>query len=85
MTDFMLCAVTPLKSNVEVFTCQGDSGGPIVSTQNGRIMQVGIVSWAVGCGVKGKPSVSVNVSKYRAWIKEAQTKFVSGKSVEYSK
>ena len=85
VTDFMLCAVTPLKSNVEVFTCQGDSGGPIVSTQNGRIMQVGIVSWAVGCGVKGKPSVSVNVAKYRAWINEAQTKFVSGKSVEYAK
>ncbi|WP_373476102.1 serine protease [Sphingorhabdus sp.] len=85
VTDFMLCAVTPLKSKVEVFTCQGDSGGPITSTQNGKVMQVGIVSWAVGCGVKGKPSVSVNVARYRSWIKEAQTKFVSGKSVEYSK
>jgi len=85
VTDFMLCAVTPLKSRVEVFTCQGDSGGPIVSTQNGRTMQVGIVSWAVGCGVKGKPSVSVNVARYQSWIKEAKTKFVSGKSIVYSK
>ena len=85
VTDFMLCAVTPLKSRVEVFTCQGDSGGPIVATQNGKTMQVGIVSWAVGCGAKGKPSVSVNVARYQSWIKEAKTKFVSGKSVEYSK
>jgi hypothetical protein len=87
VTDFMLCAVTPSDSDAarrgeHVFTCQGDSGGPITGIENGKTVQVGIVSWAVGCGAKDNPSVSVNVAKYQTWIGIAKTKFVSGKSVE---
>ena len=87
VTDFMLCAVTPPDSDAarrgeHVFTCQGDSGGPVIGVENGKTVQVGIVSWAVGCGANDNPSVSVNVARYQTWINIAKTKFVSGKSVE---
>lgn len=88
VTDFMLCAVTPSNSDAarrgeHVFTCQGDSGGPITGIENGKTVQVGIVSWAVGCGAKDNPSVSVNVAKYQSWITIAKTKFEAGKSVTH--
>ncbi len=88
VTDFMLCAITPSDSAAarrgeHVFTCQGDSGGPITGIEGGKTVQVGIVSWAVGCGAKDNPSVSVNVAKYQSWINIAKTKFESGKSVTH--
>jgi secreted trypsin-like serine protease len=88
VTDFMLCAVTPSDSAAarrgeHVFTCQGDSGGPITGIEGGKTVQVGIVSWAVGCGAKDNPSVSVNVAKYQSWINIAKTKFEAGKSVTH--
>ncbi len=88
VTDFMLCAITPTDSAAarrgeHVFTCQGDSGGPITGIEGGKTVQVGIVSWAVGCGAKDNPSVSVNVAKYQSWITIAKTKFESGKSVTH--
>lgn len=33
-------------------TCQGDSGGPlVVSDHGGGVVQVGVVSWGIACGV----------------------------------
>lgn len=86
--DNMLCAVTPENSAAarrgeHVFTCQGDSGGPIMGRENGKTFQVGIVSWAVGCGAKDNPSVSVHVFNYRSWIKEALSQFVPGRSIDF--
>lgn len=87
VTNLMLCAVTPRNSQAaregrHVFTCLGDSGGPIMGSEGGRRVQVGVVSWAVGCGVNDNPSVSVNVAAYAAWINENKTKFETGKSIE---
>lgn len=87
VSNMMLCAVTPRNSEAarqgrHVFTCLGDSGGPIMSRENGRMVQVGVVSWAVGCGVNDNPSVSVNVAAYLDWINANKTKFESGKSIE---
>lgn len=39
-------------------SCQGDSGGPLFGTlADGRLVQVGIVSYGLGCAVPGFPGV----------------------------
>lgn len=43
-------------------SCQGDSGGPLFSDQNGRRVQVGIVSWGIGCAYPGFPGVYAEVN-----------------------
>ncbi|XP_031201288.1 serine protease 44 isoform X1 [Mastomys coucha] len=48
--------------------CQGDSGGPMVCEFNETWVQVGIVSWGLGCGRIGFPGVYTEVSYYRDWI-----------------
>lgn len=47
---------------------QGDSGGPLVCEFNNTWVQVGIVSWGVGCGRKGYPGVYTEVSFYKDWV-----------------
>ncbi|XP_034934878.1 uncharacterized protein [Chelonus insularis] len=50
-------------------TCTGDGGGPLVcSTPTGQFIQVGIVSWGIGCGESNVPAVYVNVAPFRSWI-----------------
>uniref|UniRef100_A0A8C6QK67 Serine protease 44 n=1 Tax=Nannospalax galili TaxID=1026970 RepID=A0A8C6QK67_NANGA len=48
--------------------CQGDSGGPMVCEFNKTWVQVGIVSWGIGCGRAGIPGVYTDVSYYKDWI-----------------
>ncbi|XP_048516670.1 phenoloxidase-activating factor 2 isoform X1 [Dendroctonus ponderosae] len=52
-------------------TCTGDGGSPLVcpdSTNRGRYVQSGIVSWGIGCGEENIPGVYANVAKFRNWI-----------------
>ncbi|MFN4184266.1 MAG: serine protease [Hyphomonas sp.] len=53
-------------------TCYGDSGGPMTLRQSsGKPVQVGIVSWGVGCGRENSPGVYTRVAGYADWIKAA--------------
>ncbi|XP_037376233.1 serine protease 44-like [Talpa occidentalis] len=49
-------------------TCQGDSGGPLVCEFNKTWIQVGIVSWGIGCGRGEYPAVYTEVSFYKDWL-----------------
>uniref|UniRef100_A0A8C8YSL6 Peptidase S1 domain-containing protein n=1 Tax=Prolemur simus TaxID=1328070 RepID=A0A8C8YSL6_PROSS len=49
-------------------SCQGDSGGPMACEYNDTWVQVGIVSWGLGCGREGVPGVYTGISFYSKWL-----------------
>ncbi|XP_068193663.1 zgc:100868 isoform X2 [Antennarius striatus] len=65
ITDNMICA--GLRAGGKD-SCQGDSGGPMVSKQNGRWIQEGVVSFGRGCALPEFPGVYARVSQYQDWI-----------------
>ncbi|WP_200302651.1 serine protease [Streptomyces adelaidensis] len=55
-----------------VDTCQGDSGGPMFRRDNaGAWVQVGIVSWGIGCAQPNAPGVYTEVSTFASQIAAA--------------
>jgi len=70
VSDESICAG---KQGVD--TCQGDSGGPMVSRDaTGGWVQVGIVSWGLGCARDGYPGVYTQISAFRTAILQATVK-----------
>jgi secreted trypsin-like serine protease len=70
VADESICA-----GRTGVDTCQGDSGGPMVDRDaTGPWVQVGIVSWGLGCARDGYPGVYTQISAFRAEIRKAARK-----------
>ncbi|XP_030630913.1 serine protease 33 [Chanos chanos] len=52
-------------------SCQGDSGGPLVCpTTNGTWVQVGVVSFGLGCAAPNRPGIYTKVSAYASFIQQ---------------
>ena len=64
--EYNVCAGDTTDGGVD--SCQGDSGGPLV--KHDEDMQVGIVSFGIGCGRRHKPGVYAKISSEIEWIKE---------------
>jgi len=66
ITDKMLCA--GYKEGGKD-SCQGDSGGPLVRREGNKHIQVGIVSWGIGCAFPDNPGVYSRVSEEIEWMR----------------
>merc|ERR1711931_248309 len=51
-------------------SCQGDSGGPLTVMEGGKFLQIGIVSYAAGCGTSTSEGAGIyaRVTNYVQWI-----------------
>lgn len=68
--DDMLCAGDLDRGGRDA--CQGDSGGPLIRRDRaGHWIQVGIVSWGVGCARRRYPGVYTQLSTFAGAIRSA--------------
>eukprot|EP00967_Tisochrysis_lutea_P126495 scaffold213983_cov31-Tisochrysis_lutea.AAC.2 len=65
ITQSMICAG---ESGGGKDTCQGDSGGPLFVKEGSSFVQIGVVSFGVGCGRADFPGVYASVAYFRSWI-----------------
>lgn len=63
----------PLTHSVPCFShSQGDSGAPMVCAnwETRRLFQVGVFSWGITSGSRGRPGMFVSVAQFIPWILE---------------
>ncbi|KAH8032256.1 hypothetical protein HPB51_024033 [Rhipicephalus microplus] len=64
--DLMYCAY-----RLNTDACQGDSGGPMMTRiEDGRYLQVGIVSYGIGCALDDMPGVYARLEALVPWLME---------------
>lgn len=59
-------------------SCGGDSGGPLMTKQNGKYVQAGIVSFGNGCALADFYGVYTRVSSFDSWISDYVGNGISG-------
>jgi len=69
ITDRMICA-GPKEGGKD--SCYGDSGGPLILNENGKMKQIGIVSFGPleGCALPNTYGVYSRISSVADWIRE---------------
>lgn len=60
--ESMICAGQDSRDS-----CNGDSGGPLMVNE-GHWVQIGVVSWGIGCGKGQYPGVYTRVTSFLPWI-----------------
>ncbi len=65
ITDNMICAGYPQGGKD---ACNGDSGGPMLVYRNHHFIQVGIVSFGIGCAQPGRYGVYARLTSALPWI-----------------
>lgn len=67
--DYELTAGTICAGTGGPDACYGDSGGPLVTRDAyGEPVQVGVVSWGLGCGRDNSPGIYTRASHFAGWI-----------------
>nr|XP_039251581.1 ovochymase-1-like [Styela clava] len=66
--------------NGGVDSCQGDSGGPLTCIRQKITVMFGITSFGIGCALKHRPGVYVDVSNYMGWIQTQISKYTGKES-----
>jgi len=80
-----ICLISGLSANVYafIFLIQGDGGGPLICAVKGyqgkskKYIQVGIVSWGIGCGDENIPGVYSSVAANSQWINKELKRITS--------
>mmetsp|Transcript_12529 Transcript_12529/g.23438 ORF Transcript_12529/g.23438 Transcript_12529/m.23438 type:complete len:572 (-) Transcript_12529:163-1878(-) len=79
ITENMLCAEDKGED-----ACQGDSGGPLVipgkASDGADDVQVGVVSWGIGCASREFPGVYSRISRVYDWIADEVCKWSDDKA-----
>ena len=69
--QFMVDETTICAGTGEQDACYGDSGGPlIIRGDMYEPLQVGVVSWGLGCARANSPGVYARISAYTGWISD---------------
>ena len=63
-----ICAGDPVGASAD--SCNGDSGGPLVVDMQRNRVQIGVVSWGVGCAQRGTVGVYASVGYFEPWIRQ---------------
>ena len=67
ITDNMVCAGYPQGGKD---ACNGDSGGPMLIYRNHHFIQIGVVSFGIGCARAGRYGVYSRLTSALPWINE---------------